>query len=245
MNPNDTPRVQQQGREIEVKSEVGSPEIQPLQGEKKAGRKKIEIRQGQTFGRLTSLHSCLNKNGHQFWMFRCACGVEKIIRVVHVLNGKVVSCSCEQGQRASDNFKTHGMTESPEYATWTRIKTRCYNPRDISYHNYGGRGIFVCERWLNSFSNFLSDLGLRPSNSHSIERMDYNGPYSPDNCIWATKLSQANNTRKNRLLTFAGKTLTISQWSRETGIQSRTLLYRLKHRWTNEKILTTPAKIHI
>ena len=197
------------------------------------------------FGKLTSLYELQRVNSHCTWMFRCDCGVEKPIRVTHVIRGSTLSCSCDQYRNAGIKLTTHGLTYSPEYAAWTRMKTRCYNERDISYPNYGGRGIFVCERWLHSFDNFYSDMGKRPSSKFSLERINYNESYSPSNCTWATRIQQANNTRKNIFLSFGGKSMTIAQWARKFHINPSTLLNRKKRGWGDGKILSTPCRKYL
>lgn len=118
----------------------------------------------------------------------------------------------------------HGLTDTPEYRVWTNMKTRCYNPRSIGFKDYGARGIRVCDSWRCSFSAFLRDMGKRPTNRHSIERLDTNRDYSPSNCVWATPLEQANNKRTT--VRLDGKPL--AEVARTAGIQRRTLYYRVR-----------------
>ena len=128
-----------------------------------------------------------------------------------------------------------------EYHTWRCMRGRCKNPKSRLFSAYGGRGIYVCERW-NDFDMFYADMGPRPSSSHSLDRIDNDGPYSPENCRWATHYQQSNNRRSSVLLTFRGKTQSIRQWSRETGINHSTIQRRLKRlKWSVEKALTTSA----
>ncbi|MGY8988455.1 MAG: hypothetical protein ACKVG7_07840, partial [Flavobacteriales bacterium] len=111
------------------------------------------------------------------------------------------------------------------------------------YDGYGGRGISVCDRWRDSFENFLADMGERPSNEHSIDRKDNDGNYEPDNCRWATKKEQGRNRRSNRILTFNNKTQTLIEWSEELGISSAVIRQRIKASgWSIEEALTTPAR---
>ncbi len=132
--------------------------------------------------------------------------------------------------------------DSPEYRAWAAIKTRCYNPRVPCFSYYGGRGITVCDRWRESFRDFYADMGPRPSGQHSIERRDFNGPYSPDNCYWATRMVQAANTRKNDYITFDGGTLHLYEWARRFGLEPRTLWARIYgHGWSIEKSFRTPV----
>lgn len=115
----------------------------------------------------------------------------------------------------------------PERLAWKNMKDRCYLKTHKAFHNYGGRGITVCERWMYSFNNFLEDMGPRPSDKHSLDRIDVNGNYDPTNCRWADFDVQSNNKRTSRYLTFNGKTQTCSQWAREIGIGTDTLHRRL------------------
>ncbi len=118
----------------------------------------------------------------------------------------------------------HGLTDTPEYRVWSNMKTRCYNPRSIGFKDYGARGIRVCDAWVRSFTAFLRDMGNRPTDQHSIERLDTNADYSPSNCVWATPRQQANNKRTTVRL---GKD-PIAEVARATGVKRRTLYYRVK-----------------
>lgn len=133
------------------------------------------------------------------------------------------------------NFR-HGLKDTPEYRAWSQAKGRCSNPKLRNFHIYGGRGIRVCERW-NDFLVFLADMGPRPSDKHSLDRIDGNGDYCPENCRWATIEQQANNTSTNRFVTMNGETLTIAQWARRTGLQAGTIQFRLAHGWEPERAL--------
>ena len=137
--------------------------------------------------------------------------------------------------------KTHGLTNTPEYETWCRIKRRC---KDIKYHSYsyyGGRGIKVCEQWISSFETFFKNMGQRPSPKHSIERIDNNGNYEPSNCTWATIFEQTRNRRKNKLFTLNGKTLCQTDWSYLLGGNKSLVYDRLKGGWPISKALSTPV----
>lgn len=138
---------------------------------------------------------------------------------------------------------THGRSNTPENKIWRAIKNRCHNPSASSYSRYGARGIAVCERWVNSFENFLADMGARPSTDHSIERVDNNLGYSPENCVWATRVAQANNTRTNHYIEASGERLTIQEWSRRTGIPHQTILARVARLgWPEERAISQPSR---
>ena len=145
---------------------------------------------------------------------------------------------------------THGLTvkgapRKPEYTSWNAMKQRCSDPRCRSYPRYGGRGITVCERWLgkSGFSNFLADMGEKPSASHSIDRIDNDKGYSPENCRWASNKSQSVNKSTNSLVTFRGKTQCVSEWALELGIDRQCLRDRLfRYGWSLERAMTASPK---
>lgn len=141
------------------------------------------------------------------------------------------------GRKPIHGHSTHS-THSITYESWLGMRRRCRREWDDSYRYYGGRGITVCERW-STFSNFLEDMGNRPSKDHSIDRIDSNGNYEPENCRWATRREQGNNRRNNRILEFRGESKTLSEWALQIGISANGLRMRLS-RWTLEKSLTEP-----
>ncbi len=136
---------------------------------------------------------------------------------------------------------THGLARTPEHKTWIRIRNRC---SDVNSKYYFGRGIGVCERW-NSFENFLSDMGPRPSPLHSIDRIDVNGDYCPENCRWASPREQANNKRNNRRYPFGGEMLTAREISTATGLSIKAIKSRLAKGWPTEIAFSTPVRKYI
>ena len=153
---------------------------------------------GVVAGHLTVLERAGSLRGKAAWRVRCTCGVVKVVDGDGIRNKRQTSCGCRrmEGMRAQlAKNETHGGRRTPEYETWCGMIRRCENPKNHAFHRYGGRGISICERWRNDFSAFLADVGPRPSPEHSIDRIDNDRGYEPDNCRWATALVQARNTR--------------------------------------------------
>lgn len=152
------------------------------------------------------------------WSFLCDCGKTFNATGSEVRYGRIKSCpECSAKSRIA-LVTTHGLANHHLYGVWCGMKSRCNNINHFAYQYYGARGISVCDRWIYSFENFLSDMGDRPTPEHTLERKDSNGNYEPSNCIWATPVVQANNKRNNRFITIDGKTMTIAQWSHESGL---------------------------
>lgn len=137
------------------------------------------------------------------------------------------------------NFK-HGKSFSPEHNAWRAMKGRCYNKNNQRYEYYGGRGIIVCDRWINSFENFYEDMGPRPSKNHSIDRKNNNGNYEPSNCHWATAIKQLRNRNSVKIIQYNGESKCVSEWAEMLNIPRRTLHNRLfRLHWSIERALTT------
>jgi hypothetical protein len=134
--------------------------------------------------------------------------------------------------------ESHGMSKSPEYAIWAQMKDRCRNPNNPYYHAYGGRGITVCDEWLNSFMAFYESVGARPEGDWQIERVNNSLGYCPGNVVWASPKAQSRNTRKNTMLEFRGETKCISEWAEITGIRKNAICGRLERGWSIEEALT-------
>ena len=195
---------------------------------------KLKDLKGQTFGRLTVLSFTeVNKNHKAVWLCRCSCGTEAQILSGSLVNGATESCGC----KALDVRTTHGQTYTPEYRVWKGIKMRCYYKKARYYPIYGGRGIKVCKRWLNSFENFISDMGQRPSEKHTIERLNNDGDYTPGNCVWGTTKQQDRNKRCNVKIKTPWGILTLVEAAEKADLPVHMLYSRRFRGWPASKLL--------
>jgi hypothetical protein len=152
---------------------------------------------GQRFNRLTVLHRAENsKRNHVQFLCKCDCGKEVVVISANLKNGNTKSCGCFNTETRSKLNRSHGLGKPPEYNSWRAMKARCYNASNNRYKHYGTRGIIVCDRWLNSFENFLTDMGPKPGPAYTIDRIEVDGNYERTNCKWATKREQRLNVRK-------------------------------------------------
>ena len=155
---------------------------------------------GQRFGRLiVEDHVGKTNKGHSLWRCLCMCGQHITVQRTALLWGFSKSCGCLRREATRNRFTTHGQTGTFEHRVWKEMRKRCFNPKSSIWKYYGGRGISICARW-SSFENFLADMGISPSLTHSIDRINPNGNYEPTNCRWATKKEQANNRRNSLIL---------------------------------------------
>jgi len=137
---------------------------------------------------------------------------------------------------------THGLSRTPEYRAWKGLVQRCTNPDHPAYGDYGGRGIAVCERWLDDVEAFIEDMGPRPSPRHELDRIDNDGPYSPENCRWTTVQRNARNRRSNRRITYRGETRTLAGWCELLGLPSDSVRKRLEAGWSKAKAFGTAVR---
>lgn len=184
---------------------------------------------GKKYGNSIAIRHVGKCSGRQYtWLFACDCGKEFVAVGCEVRRGSINECPSCAAQRKLNSVTTHGKTNSPEYAIWTAMKSRCHNQNTIHYADYGGRGIKVCDRWKNSFENFFFDMGCKPDGM-TIDRINNDGDYDPKNCKWASRLDQSNNKRNNRIITINGESMTLSQWSKKCKVGESTIRKRLSY----------------
>lgn len=196
---------------------------------------------GRTFGRVTVIRFVgrtipRNNKPRYYWEVRCLCGNVYLACAGNLRNGHATSCGCKN----TENITRHGLHKDPLYGIWATMKQRCGNPLDAAYDLYGGRGITVCDRWLD-FINFYDDMSPRPRGG-TLERNNNDQGYSPENCRWATSEEQSSNRSVNRILTLNGIAKTITQWGKLYGISVWAISGRIKRRWSIERAITTPPK---
>lgn len=175
------------------------------------------VKAGDVFERLT----VVGQAGGRRWLCRCACGNVRLVVEGDLRTGNTRSCGCLKREMLSARSTKHGAKrrsgQTPEYSSWSAMKTRCLNPNFPAYPNYGGRGIRICDRWIQSFENFVADMGERPSLAHTLERIDNNGNYEPGNCRWVTRKEQCRNKRTSVLFEYNGERLTVQDWANRFG----------------------------
>ena len=198
---------------------------------------------GMKFGRLTCEKVVgRSKFRQKLWLCRCNCGNETIVLSDNLRRNNTQSCGCLQKERAKESHTIHSERKTKLYSIWSEMKKRCFNKNSKAYKNYGGKGIKVCEEWLNypKFCKWAKANGYLEG--LSIERMNIEKDYEPGNCKWIELSEQAKNTSRNVFITFNNKTMILADWARELNIGQATLRFRLNKGWSIEKTLTTPAR---
>lgn len=192
---------------------------------------------GQRFNMLVARNFLgsdrVGAQARRIWECVCDCGSVVAVSAALLKRLEKFSCGCTPASRK------HGMTNTPTYRIWSAMHDRCRNPANRFFHRYGGRGVKVCERWggPDGFANFLADMGEKPSGL-SIDRIDNDGHYTPENCRWATTGQQTSNRASTRLITFDGETMMLKAWAQRIGISPTTLSLRLKRGWPLADALT-------
>ena len=198
---------------------------------------------GQKIGFLTVLQR-LPQYTHKktYYKCKCDCGKEIITYYGNLASGHTKSCGCYMKKLASEMFSTHRKSSTVLYKRWSGIKERCYSPNSTKYYRYGARGIKMCDEWKNDFIKFYDwSINNGFSENLTIDRIDVNGDYCPENCKWSNNIEQANNKTNSRFITYKGKTQTVAQWSRETGVAYDNIIARLRLGWDVDSIFTKPA----
>lgn len=204
---------------------------------------KLKELAGVRFGRLEAIERTRNSRGDVAWVCKCDCGNMVIVKTSDLTSGNTKSCGCYKIDGIKKRRTKHNKSKSPLYGVWNTMKSRCYNENSEKYKNYGGRGITICDEWLNDFQCFYDwAMANGYREGLTIDREDVNGNYCPENCRWATPKQQANNRTSSRFLTFDGETHTLQKWSELTGIQPATILFRLDNGWPIERALTEKPK---
>lgn len=200
---------------------------------------------GMRFGRLVVLcrgKDYVSKSGRKRvqWTCLCDCGNIKDVLSDNLVGEKACSCGCLRKEITSRRQTSHGKSKSKLYGVWSSMKSRCYNSHNKHYSDYGERGVTVCDEWRNSYESFESwSLGNGYTSGMTIDRIDNNSGYSPDNCRWADRATQANNRRSNRLIVYNGETHNLTEWAQITGVNYKLLHRRLSDGWSVERALTT------
>ena len=193
------------------------------------------IMEALRYGRLEIIAKGASRNGQPYVLCHCDCGTEKEIAFSSLRRGATQSCGCYRKEKGPGN-KRHGLADTKIHMIWTSMRQRCFNPNNPAFKNYGGRGITIDPRW-NSFEAFFEDMG-EPPEGMSLDRIDNNKGYSPDNCKWATRVQQGRNTRMCHPVTFEGVTKTIAEWAEQYGIGRSTLSQRIRNGWDIKRALT-------
>ena len=198
---------------------------------------------GQTFGRLVVIArdtDYISPSGYPKtrWRCRCSCGNITTVCTQELRKGDTRSCGCYELECKRNNNKTHGLSNTRLHSIWKGMKARCYNKHHKNYEDYGARGISVCDDWKNDFQKFYTwAMNNGYQDELTIERIDVNGAYCPENCCWVTRIAQANNRRNSISISYCGEDHTLQVWSKLTGIPYSTLYYRFKKNYGAKEIL--------
>lgn len=198
---------------------------------------------GQRFGRLTVIKKAESSKGKTKWHCKCDCGRETTVFGCNLKKGVAKSCGCLRNEATSERRTSHGQRWTRLYNIWEQMKGRCTRPAHPFYRLYGGRGITVCDEWRDSFKVFHDwAMANGYAENLTIDRIDTNGNYCPENCRWADLVTQANNTSRNHLLAYNGEVHTLAEWSKLTGINYMSLKTRIRRGWSIERALTEKVK---
>lgn len=194
---------------------------------------------GMKFGRLTVIERAENKNGRVHWNCTCDCGNTCVVMSKHLISGHTQSCGCLNLIKLAARSCTHKMTNTKIYKIWCDIKKRCLNQNCNQYYNYGGRGIKICDDWKDDFLAFyeyVSKLEHFDEEGYSLDRIDNNGNYEPNNVRWADWKTQCGNTRRNNCVEYNGEKMLITHAAQKIGISAAALRARIKAGDTGAKL---------
>lgn len=201
---------------------------------------------GEKYGRLTVIEWMPNNGRRTMWKCECECGRTTIVRAENLKSGNTLSCGCYGREQALKKLTKHGMSNTKLSGVLNAMKQRCFNPNNHEYNLYGGRGIKICDSWLKDSSSFYDwALSNGYENGLTIDRVNTNGDYCPENCRWVDFYAQANNTRKNIYINYNGETHTLKEWSRILNINYWTLYNRyVKLGWELEDVFDKHKRIN-
>lgn len=202
-------------------------------------RKPIDLT-GKKFGKLLVIkQSDLYKNNHILWVCKCECGNEYLVRGQSLRSGKTTHCGCSRHKYLQNSDQNKIRLRS----IWRGMKDRCYNTKHRQYKNWGERGITVCDEWIDDFENFYNwAMENGYEKNLTLDRVDVNKNYEPNNCRWSSMAEQCCNKTNNIMLTFDNETKSLPEWARIYGIPRVNLDARLRARWSIEEALSTPVK---
>lgn len=199
---------------------------------------------GKRFGKLEVIGYVPQKGKKTYWLCKCDCGNIKEVDGDALVRGRVISCGCSLKKTGKENPKfKHGLTNSRIMNIWIKMKGRCYNTNDMSYNNYGGRGIKVCDEWRNDVKSFYEwSIQNGYAENLTIDRIDVNGDYEPENCRWVDRKTQCNNQRNNHYVEYRGEKLTLAQVQDKYGVDQHRIACRLLRGWDVVRAIETPIK---
>ena len=197
---------------------------------------------GKTFENWTVLEHDIERSVDRktFYICECKCGTNRSVRADVLRNGRSISCGCLKKEMLRERVTTHGMTKTPLHNVWIALKDRCTNPNNQRFKHYGGKGVKVCEEWKHDFQKFY-DFAIENGwkKGLTIDRIDNDGDYTPENCHFITNRKQQLNKSNNNRVTINGETLTIKEWCDKSGINRNTFVWRLRNGWQGNALLKT------
>ena len=204
---------------------------------------KAEDLSGRRFEKLKVISRVANnKHGRAVWLCECECGNRKEIAAANLKKGSTTSCGC-YSRSLKRKKGTHGMTNTRIFHEWESMIQRCKNPNNQRYRDYGGRGIKVCDDWMNDFTSFYEwAVNNGYDDTLTLDRKNVDGDYEPSNCRWITNFEQQSNKRNNRIIECNGEKHILNEWARITGLNAQTIAWRIDRGWKTEDALYTPSR---